>query len=127
MEKKINEQKMTMEVELYDDEGNEYVATLSIKFEVCPRCNGTGSHINPSIDGHGISAEEWEHDWADEEKEMYMNGGYDVPCYECEGLRVVPEVYKERCNKDDLARYTKALEEDAAYNHMCEMERKYGA
>lgn len=57
--------------------------------EVCPRCRGEGTHVNPNIDGNGITADEWWNEWDDESREMYISGGYDVVCEECGGKNVV--------------------------------------
>lgn len=65
------------------DEGTEEFIemTLPAKYEICTRCEGKGSHTNPSIDGHGISEDEWNGpDWDDESRETYLTGGYDVRC-----------------------------------------------
>jgi hypothetical protein len=43
---------------LCDADGWETECTVPAKHEVCPRCDGTGSHTNPSIDGNGITASE---------------------------------------------------------------------
>jgi hypothetical protein len=92
---------MTITWEHVDDEGLEVVDELPGKYEVCGRCQGKGSHVNPSIDRNGITADEWNGpDWDDESREMYTSGGYDVPCYECSGVRVVLVVDEERCNKE---------------------------
>lgn len=58
------------------------------KYQVCPRCEGEGTHTNPSIDGNGITSSEWA-EWDEEDREMYMTGGYDVQCELCKGQRVV--------------------------------------
>lgn len=58
------------------------------KFEICPTCNGRGTHTNPNIDCGGITASEWE-EWDPEERDHYMNGGYDVTCSHCHGKRVI--------------------------------------
>lgn len=85
-----------------DSAGNELVHIFPTKKEVCPRCEGEGRHVNPSIDGHGITAEEWlGPDWDDESRETYLAGGYDVPCYECKGLRVVDVPDEERYSEED--------------------------
>ena len=39
-------------------DGAELELALPAKFEVCHRCQGTGTHTNPSIDGNGITASE---------------------------------------------------------------------
>lgn len=121
----IDEHRMVMKIELLDDETAEYEAELPIHFEVCDRCRGKGTHTNPSIDGHGISAEEWANDWDDESREMYMNGGYDVSCEECGGRRVVPVVDEDRCDPDVLKHYHEHLR---AVNEMRRdeaMERRF--
>jgi RecJ-like exonuclease len=110
-----------------DNEGNETIHELPARCEVCPRCRGTGSHINPSIDGHGICEDEWERDWSREEREDYMSGVYDVTCYKCKGKRVVVVVDRDLCDQELLRAYDRDQTEERAYEHMCEMERKYGA
>ena len=52
-------------------------------YEVCETCGGKGKHVNPAIDGHGISAEEMHED--PDFAEDYFSGVYDVPCEECGG------------------------------------------
>lgn len=91
---------------------------LPTKYAVCTRCEGKGSHVNPSIDGHGISGEEWNGpDWDDESREMYMTGGYDVACYECKGLRVVTVVDESKCDPKLYEDYFTYLEEKAAEDY----------
>lgn len=127
----IDEVRMTMTVELYDDNDEEYDAVFPIKFEVCYRCSGSGSHTNPNIDGNGITQSEWENDWSYEEQEMYMSGGYDVTCEECGGKRVIAEIDEKRCTTDELKRDLERYHEHQS--HLAEMyeieamERRYGA
>ncbi|HEU5112111.1 MAG TPA: hypothetical protein VFU96_02270 [Acidimicrobiia bacterium] len=59
------------------------------RWAVCPRCHGNGSHVNPSIDGNGITESEMA-ELGEDFREDYMSGVFDVPCEECGGLRVVP-------------------------------------
>lgn len=94
-------------------------------YEVCPRCHGSGTHVNPSIDGHGISGDD--ECWDDDDfREMYFGGGYDVSCEECGGKNVVLVVDEDRCTAEQLSHYgehmTAAWEDDA----LARMERKYG-
>lgn len=77
---------------------------VGARFEVCPTCDGRGSHVNPSIDASGISSEDFRDDPdfyddyfgynGDEDDDgepiRQARGMYDVDCYECEGRRVVP-------------------------------------
>jgi len=117
-------------VEQGDEEVEEEVA-LPTKYEVCGRCEGKGTHVNPNIDGHGISQEEWDGpNWDQEEQEAYMSGRYDVSCYECHGTRVVKVVdwdYLEQSDPKLSAAYIAHLDDDAEYERTCAMERAMGA
>lgn len=80
-----------------DDEDIEEQVEVNIEWEVCPTCGGRGSHVNPSIDCNGLSAEDF-HDDPDF-AESYFSGAYDVPCYECGGKNVVPVCLDEKVNE----------------------------
>lgn len=54
---------------------------LPARFEVCPRCQGEGSHVNPAVDGNGLTAEDFDQD--PDFHDDYMAGAYDVPCEQC--------------------------------------------
>lgn len=90
------------------------------KAEVCGVCDGRGSYVNPAIDGHGITAEEWNGpDWDDDSRQAYLSGGYDVQCAECHGLRVVPVPDLERCDdaqKAAVAAYEQHLQDVARWD-----------
>ena len=75
---------------------------IPARFEVCPRCRGAGSHVNPAIDGNGLSADDFD-EAGDEFRDDYMRGVYDVPCHECNGQRVVAVVDLDRCNDEQRA------------------------
>lgn len=75
-------------------------ALLPFEFVVCSTCNGDGTHTNPDIDSHGITADEWNRDWSFEDQENYMSGFYDIQCYNCGGDKVIPEIVEERLTKD---------------------------
>lgn len=90
-------------IEVEDEDGVTH--DLPIIWVVCPTCNGNGKYVNPSIDSHGISSEEWVNEWSDDEREMYMSGAYDVTCEECRGRTTILEVDEERCSKDLLELY----------------------
>lgn len=94
---------------------------LPFKFEyaVCGTCDGRGTHVNPSIDAHGISSDEFDDD--PDFRENYFNGMYDVTCYECYGKRVVPNIksvlpeFKKRSERREFNRALEAkLESDVA-------------
>ena len=72
-----------------------YEIAVPIKKEVCPVCEGHGIHVNPAIDSHGVSSEEF---WDDPDfGEDYFSGRYDVRCNRCQGLRVVDTIDFENC------------------------------
>ncbi len=77
--------------------GGEIEIIFPANFEVCDRCNGTGKHVNPSIDGNGLSREDFDQD--PDFEEAYFRGDYDVSCSVCRGQRVVPVVDEERLTK----------------------------
>jgi hypothetical protein len=60
---------------------------VTLEYEVCGTCEGKGTHVNPSIDSHGLSAEDFDED--PDLAENYFGGLYDVPCAECKGERLI--------------------------------------
>jgi hypothetical protein len=99
----------------YDAFETERVVTLPVKFEVCGRCDGHGSHLTPSIGEHAYSMEEFYESFDDEEgrAEYFRRGGmYDVTCERCKGLRVEPVV------DDSAIKYNPKLKAD--YDLLCE-------
>lgn len=74
--------------------GREFEISLPAKFVVCGRCDGKGAHVNPSIDGNGLTREDFDED--PDFAESYFAGDYDVTCDTCHGERVVAEVEPER-------------------------------
>ena len=66
---------------------------------VCPRCNGRGRHVNPSIDGDGFTGEEWA-EMDEDFKDSYWNGHFDVVCSVCNGLRITAKIATDRLNAE---------------------------
>jgi hypothetical protein len=87
--KRVDERRMVAIILAENEDGEEREVEIPVEFEVCGTCEGKGKHVNPSIDSHGITEDEWGQ-WSPEEQETYLSGGYDVECYECSGKRVVP-------------------------------------
>lgn len=98
---------------------------IPAKYEVCGTCDGKGSHVNPSIDAHGLSREDFDED--PDFAEGYFRGDYDQPCNECHGKRVSPVVDEERCAQDVLKLVQDWIEDHYAYQRECEAERRMGA
>lgn len=109
--------------------GNDRAVEFPARFEVCERCHGTGSHVNPAIDGNGLSAEDFERE-GDDFREDYFAGVYDVACYSCGGLRVVPRVDESRLTKYQrakLALFDRQQESVRESYREQEAERRMGA
>jgi hypothetical protein len=96
---------MNIEVTYVTDQDEEVIQTLPGKHEVCPKCEGHGTHLNPSIGSHAYSSEEFDEEFepGSEEREHYfMRGGmYDVRCQRCNGKRVIEVVDEESCTSDE--------------------------
>jgi hypothetical protein len=86
---RFDERKMTAYVTRRNEEGEKYEHSIKCEYQICEVCQGKGSHVNPSIDCGGLSREDLDED--PDFAEMYFDGGFDVPCYGCQGKRVVPE------------------------------------
>jgi hypothetical protein len=97
----------TVKIEWLGPSTGSWEIWLPSKFVVCPRCEGEGKHVNPNVDGNGISAEEFAED--PDFAESYFSGVYDVRCEECHGERVVSAV-----DVDKLTRFEKLIYEDWA-------------
>lgn len=90
-------QKIT--ITLYGDDGEEHEHELPAKNEVCSRCEGYGTHLNPSIGEHAYTPEEFYESFDEEGREEYFRRGgiYDVTCECCKGRNVVLMVDEEAC------------------------------
>lgn len=71
-----------------DDEYTESGRWVPIKMAVCPLCNGSGEVVNPSIDAHGLTREDFDED--PDFEESYFRGDYNQPCGLCHGEKVIP-------------------------------------
>lgn len=70
---------------------NEQCREVNAKYIICENCRGKGTTVNPSIDGNGLSQEDFDED--PDFREDYMQGKYDVHCACCDGSGkiLVPE------------------------------------
>lgn len=123
---KFNETLMRFEIPLENDDGEEEILYLPAEFDVCPVCDGKGTHVNPSIDAHGITADEFSDD--PDFRDEYFSGRYDVPCYACKTKRVYPQPNaKTDEEKEILARVDEWMEDEYHYRSICAAERRMGA
>lgn len=95
--------------------------SIPFEFDVCHTCQGDGGYVNPSIDSHGIGQDEWDN-MEEEERDTYMNGGYDISCKLCSGQKVIPHPseLKHQQQLDDH------YEEMHSYQEEQESERRMG-
>lgn len=117
---------MTLTFEHETEDGDPIEFVLPVRMQVCDTCGGKGTHVNPSIDSHGITAEEWS-EWDDEEREGYFSGHYDITCYRCSGTNVTPEIDRERAAVDALKAWDEECKSLADDRRCQESERRYGA
>lgn len=83
----------TIRLELPMDDSSFEEVELPAKWEVCGRCEGAGKHVNPAVDGNGLTQEDFDED--PDFKEDYFRGVYDVECEECRGRTTVLVVDEE--------------------------------
>lgn len=95
--------------------------TLPAKYEVCPDCQGRGQYVNPSIDSHGLSSEDFDQD--PDFAESYFGGDYDITCQSCCGNRVILVPATE----DGRAVIQEILDHEAQCQAEIAAERRMGA
>jgi len=97
---------------------------------VCPRCDGDGTHTNPSIDGNGLTHSDIEEimvgDGDEDFLDDYFGGRYDVACEECNGKRVILEVDEDMLTAEQTARYNEDLQDEQNSRMEREAERRAG-
>ena len=71
-----------------DNDGEPIFVQIPIVMVVCPTCDGRGAYVNPNIDRHGLSREDFDED--PDFAESYRNREYDVLCDHCKGQNVIP-------------------------------------
>jgi hypothetical protein len=109
---------------LYAADGTGDEIELPAVYGVCPRCQGRGTHVNPAIDGNGLTREDFDED--PDFEESYFRGDYDVQCYECRGKRVVAVLDRKRCSKADAAAYDRQLDDLAEVDAIHAAEIRMG-
>lgn len=98
-------------------EYEEELITVPFTWAVCDRCEGKGTHVNPSIDCDGLTREDFDDDpdFAD----SYRAGEYDVPCAACQGRRVMPQTDDPRvlAKQGELAAYARESARELAMEY----------
>lgn len=73
---------------VHNEDADQYGFWVTFHWDVCESCGGRGTYVNPNIDRHGLTYEDFDAD--PDFEEMYFSGGFDVTCEECQGQRVTP-------------------------------------
>jgi RecJ-like exonuclease len=107
-----------MPIIIENDDGEEI--SLPVKFAVCPTCRGKGTQAL-----HGLEVTEMVREDPDF-AEDYWSGGYDHPCDECKGERVVEVVDEDRCDPATLKLWFEWCDAEAETRAMEEAERRMG-
>lgn len=84
---------------------------LPTRWEVCDVCNGDGTHVNPSIDCHGLTPDDFAED--PDFAEEYLSGTYDVPCNKCQGRTTMRAVDLDRLSPQHLALWEQQQRDEA--------------
>lgn len=117
--------KEMLKIETWDEEaGTEIEIELPGKFEVCTRCEGRGKHVNPAVDGNGLSQEDFDQD--PDFKEDYLAGRYDIECEECQGQRVVLVADEAKMTPEEKGIWAKHRREEAQARRERESELRWG-
>jgi DNA-directed RNA polymerase subunit RPC12/RpoP len=82
---------------------------MRTKYMVCPVCGGEGKTINPNIDAHGLTAEDFRDD--PDFAEDYRSGLYDVTCGACCGKRVITKARHKQLQQNAENRRLAARED----------------
>jgi len=98
-----------------------------IKWVICTMCQGRGQYINPSIDSHGLTSEDFDRD--PDFKDDYLSGLYNMTCELCGGRAVQPEFdeYYNSNAKELIEARDKFLDMLQGWDAESEMERSMGA
>ena len=97
---------------------------MSDLWMICPACRGEGSCVNPSIDSHGLSQEDFDQD--PDFAENYMSGVYDICCQACDGTGKIRRSHLKVLDEHAAERRLAAAEDGnwEAYNSAC--DRRWG-
>ncbi len=112
--------------EVENQEGELVELVLPATWVVCSRCSGKGTHVNPAVDGNGLTQEDFD-EAGPEFRDDYMAGVYDVPCYECNGARSILVPDRAKLTKEERVAWYEQVRELADMAAEEEAERRMGA
>ena len=95
--------------------------SVPVRFAVCTICDGRGEYVNPAIDSHGLTRDDFDAD--PEFYEDYRSGVYNIRCEGCEGRATVPVPTHEA----HILALRATVEDMDEVNAMYAAERRMGA
>jgi len=121
----VNEKSMTANFTYENDDGEEVVKQVHLRFEVCDLCEGRGKVVNPSVDCGGLTSADFDAD--PDLAEEYTSGTYDIDCPQCKGKRVVPVLDISATSADLVKCIQDKQKADADFAREVAAERMMGA
>ena len=103
--------------------GKEIVFQLEGKREVCPRCDGSGSHVRDDLDDSRM-VDDMREDGDDEGLARYFGGAFDEVCTQCHGENVISVPVLDDEMQKEIDDWHQAEWE---YQRECAAERRMGA
>ncbi len=76
---------------------SEWTLNLPGKNEMCSSCKGTGTMVNPNIDGNGLSPDDPDLD--EDFWHSYRTGVFDIDCNACDGEKIIQVIDEARLTK----------------------------
>lgn len=92
---------------IIDDDWDNTVVELTLKPDICFRCNGTGKTLYGSLEGMAFTQSDFEED--PDFREQLHRGTYDVPCPNCLSTGVMLTLDKELNSKEIINRLSEFI------------------
>lgn len=92
---------------------------------ICPVCQGEGKTVNPSIDAHGLTAEDFQED--PDFSEQYLAGSFDIRCRSCSGAGKIRESRIEDLHQAAADRRLAAMEDGDFESYRVAGDLRWGA
>lgn len=91
---------------------------------ICPTCEGEGKTVNPNIDAHGLTGEDFAED--PDFAEDYFSGVYDIQCRCCDGAGKVRQSAIKRMRQAADDRRLRAMEDADWESYSVAGDWRYG-
>lgn len=97
---------------------------MTAKWKICPVCRGDGKTVNPNIDAHGLTANDFAED--PDFAENYFRGNYDIECAACKGSGKIRPGDHKRLREAAEDRRLAAREDGDVEGYMTAGDFRYG-